>query len=303
VIYISHNLKEVARIADRITVLRDGQFVNCHDTAQENVDLNVIAREMVGRPVNLFYEREKSEIGAVILEVQDLKLTKTSPPLNFSLRRGEILGIAGMVGAGRTEMVRAIFGADRRAAGTLHYKGQPVNPQTPAEAIRLGFGFITEDRQKSGLVLSMNIIENTTLVAVDKFSRFLLKLRREAEAVQSFVDQFKIKTPALTQEVRFLSGGNQQKTVLAKWLYKDVDVFIVDEPTRGIDVNSKAEIYKLMAQFVKQGKSIIMISSDLVELIAMSDRVLVVRNGAITSEIAGEQMSEEYIIANAIEVN
>ncbi len=303
VIYISHNLKEVARIADRITVLRDGQFVNCHDTAQENVDLNVIAREMVGRPVNLFYEREKSEIGEIILEIQGLKLTKTSPPLNFCLRQGEILGIAGMVGAGRTEMVRAIFGADRRAAGTLHYKGQPVNPQSPAEAIRLGFGFITEDRQKSGLVLSMNIIENTTLVAVDKFSKFLLKRRREAEAVQTFVDQFKIKTPALTQEVRFLSGGNQQKTVLAKWLYKEIDVLIVDEPTRGIDVNSKAEIYKLMAQFVKQGKSILMISSDLVELIAMSDRVLVLRNGAITSEITGEQMSEEYIIANAIEVN
>ena len=304
VIYISHNLKEVARIADRITVLRDGQFVNCHETAAEKkVDLNVIAREMVGRPVNLFYEREKSAIGEVILEVQGLQLTKTSPALNFCLRQGEILGIAGMVGAGRTEMVRAIFGADRRASGTLHYKGQPVNPQNPAEAIRLGFGFITEDRQKSGLVLSMNIIENTTLVAVDKFGRLLLNRRREAEAVQTFVDQFKIKTPTLTQEVRFLSGGNQQKTVLAKWLYKEIDVLIVDEPTRGIDVNSKTEIYKLMAQFVKQGKSIIMISSDLVELIAMSDRVFVVRNGAITSEIEGERMNEEYIIANAIEVN
>jgi ABC-type sugar transport system ATPase subunit len=149
----------------------------------------------------------------------------------------------------------------------------------------------------------MNIIENTTLVAVDKFSKFLLKRRREAEAVQTFVDQFNIKTPALTQEVRFLSGGNQQKTVLAKWLYKEIDVLIVDEPTRGIDVNSKAEIYKLMAQFVKQGKSIIMISSDLVELIALSDRVLVVRNGTIISEIADDQMTEEYIIANAIEVN
>ncbi len=303
VIYISHNLKEVSQIADRITVLRDGQFVNCHNNEDKNVDLNVITKEMVGRPVSIFYEREKSEIGDVILEVENLKLTRSSTPINFQLRRGEILGIAGMVGAGRTEIVRAIFGADKKVGGTLVYKGKRVNPRNPAEAIKLGIGMITEDRQKTGLVLSMNIIENTTLVGLNKFGRIILKLKKEAQAVWNFVEKLNIKTPSLRKEVQFLSGGNQQKTVLAKWLYKDIDVLIFDEPTRGIDVNSKTEIYKLMSQLVKNGKSIIMISSDLIELIAMSDRVLVVRNGAISSEIQGEQITEKNIIANAIEVN
>ena len=302
VIYISHNLKEVAQIANRITILRDGQFVNSHDTREEEVDLDIITKEMVGRPVDIFYERERCDIGDVILEVEDLKLTKASPSVSFQLRQGEILGIAGMVGAGRTEIVRALFGADRKAGGTLRYHGNRVNPKTPAEAIKLGIGLITEDRQKTGLVLSMDVIGNISLVGLSKFGKFWLKLQREAGAVRTFVEKLNVKTPSLDQEVQFLSGGNQQKVVIAKWLYKDIDVLIFDEPTRGIDVNSKAEIYKLMSQLVKSGKSIIMISSDLIELIAMSDRVLVVRNGAITSEIQGDQITEENIIANAIEV-
>ena len=303
VIYISHNLKEVARIADRITVLRDGQFVNCHVTQTEPVDLNVITREMVGRSVNLFYEREKTAPGEVILAVENLQVTKAAPPINFQLRRGEILGIAGMVGAGRTEIVRAIFGADQKIGGALVYRGKRVNPKSPAEAIRLGIGLITEDRQKTGLVLSMNVLENTSLVGLNKFGKFWLRRFREAEAVRQFVAAFNIKTPSLAQEVRFLSGGNQQKIVLAKWLYKEIDVLIFDEPTRGIDVNAKAEIYKLMAQLVKQGKSIIMISSDMIELIALSDRVLVVRNGRIAAEITGAEITEEKILAQAIGVN
>jgi len=278
------------------------KLVKSHDDRKEKLDLSLLAREMVGRPVDLFYKKEKTEIGEVVLEVVDLKLTESSKPINFNLHKSEILGIAGMVGAGRTEIARAIFGADKKTGGKLIYKGKVVNPSSPDDAIKIGIGLITEERQKSGLVLNLDIIRNITLVGLDKFGRFVIKPNREVKAVQDLVSELDIKTPSLKQEVQFLSGGNQQKVVLAKWLYKDIDVMIFDEPTKGIDVNSKSEIYKLMSELVKNGKSIIMISSDMVELIAMSDRVIVIKNREVSSVLEGENITEEKIIGNAIEV-
>ncbi|MDD3840395.1 MAG: sugar ABC transporter ATP-binding protein [Clostridia bacterium] len=302
VIYISHRLKEITRIADRITVLRDGKTVSCYENG-DGVDLNMITRDMVGRSVDVFYRKEKSDIGEEVLRVEGLKLDEDSRPIDFSLKRGEILGIAGMVGAGRTEIVRAIFGADNIFSGSIFYKGKKIQIKNPKQAIETGIGFITEDRQKTGLALGLSVVKNMTIAGLDKFSGGLINLKQETENAQKYVDMLDIKTPSLEQEVRFLSGGNQQKVVLARWLFKDVDVFIFDEPTRGIDVNSKAEIYKLMSELTKEGKSIIMVSSDMPELIAMSDRVIVVNNGEISDAVAGDDITEENILCSAIGVN
>lgn len=302
VIYISHRLKEITRIADRITVLRDGKTVSCYENG-DGVDLNMITRDMVGRSVDVFYRKEKSDIGEEVLRVEGLKLNEDSRPIDFSLKRGEILGIAGMVGAGRTEIVRAIFGADNIFSGSIFYKGKKIQIKNPKQAIETGIGFITEDRQKTGLALGLSVVKNMTIAGLDKFSGGLINLKQETENAQKYVDMLDIKTPSLEQEVRFLSGGNQQKVVLARWLFKDVDVFIFDEPTRGIDVNSKSEIYKLMSELTKEGKSIIMVSSDMPELIAMSDRVIVVNNGEISDAVAGDDITEENILCSAIGVN
>ncbi|WZL73951.1 sugar ABC transporter ATP-binding protein [Clostridiaceae bacterium 35-E11] len=303
VIYISHHLREVAEIADRIMVLRDGQVVNTYDNTDKKIDLNLLTKEMVGRPVDLFYQKKKNSIGNTLLEIKNLKLKENTKAINFKLREGEILGIAGMVGSGRTEIARAIFGADKKMNGELIYKNKSVKVNCPKDAIKMGLGFITEDRQKTGLALNLTIAENTTIVGLDKFKKIFLDIKNEINIVKRFVDKLGIKTPSLHQIVKLLSGGNQQKVVLSKWLFKDVEILILDEPTRGIDVNAKSEIYHIMSEFVQQGKSIIMISSDMPELISMSDRILVVKNGELSAEIWGKDITEENIISNAIEVN
>lgn len=301
IIYISHFLKEVVQIADRITVIRDGLVVNTYFNETKNTDLNRITMDMVGRPVETFYKKETHEIGEVVLRVKDLQLTKDAPKLSFVVRSGEILGFAGMVGSGRTEIVRALTGADRFYAGTIEYKGKQLDLRNPEDSIRNGFAHITEDRQQLGLMLGKSIVENMTIVGLgDKIKGFFLNIKHHQSHVEPLVNTLAIKTPSLFQEVQNLSGGNQQKVVLGKWLFADSDFYVFDEPTRGIDVNAKAEFYHLMSMLTKQGKSIIMVSSDMPELISMSDRVLVIRKGAITGEIPLEEISEERIIKSAL---
>ncbi|MDD3791362.1 MAG: sugar ABC transporter ATP-binding protein, partial [Sphaerochaetaceae bacterium] len=301
IIYISHFLKEVVQIADRITVIRDGLVVNTYENANRDMDLDVITTDMVGRSVDMFYTKERHPIGDVVLEVRDLQLTRESPKVSFDVHEGEILGIAGMVGSGRTELVRALTGADRYFGGSIKYKGEELSFRSPRDSITQGFAHITEDRQQLGLMLGQSILENMTIVGLGhKIKQFFFKLGRHKPLVEPLVQQLSIRTPSLFQQVQNLSGGNQQKVVLGKWLFAESDFYVFDEPTRGIDVNSKAEFYQLMSALTKEGKSIIMVSSDMPELISLSDRVLVVRKGEITGEVRGEEITEERIIRSAL---
>lgn len=304
IIYISHFLKEVVQIADRITVIRDGSVVNTYLNDQKDVNLDLVTKDMVGRPVDMFYDKEDHVIGDVVFKVDDLRLTKHSEAIHFHLREGEILGIAGMVGAGRTEIVRAVSGADPRYSGTITYKDVRLSNQSPRDAIHAGIAHITEDRQKLGLMLGNSIVENMTVVGMGKrIKGWFVRVRKHPPLIEPIVQDLNVKTSSVFKEVRLLSGGNQQKVVLGKWLFADASIFIFDEPTRGIDVNSKTEFYKVMSALTKQGKSIILISSDMPELVSMSDRILVVRKGRITKQLMKGEITEEAIIKSALEVN
>lgn len=303
IIYISHYLKEIQQIADRVTVIRDGAVVNTYKNEKRDIAISKITQDMVGRPIDAFYQKEKHTIGDVMLAVRDLQLEKTSPKVSFTVRKGEILGFAGMVGAGRTEIVRALTGADKRYAGEIFLNGSPITIRSPRESIEHGFAHITEDRQGLGLMLQNSVLENATIVGLrNKIRGFFVNIKTHPPYIEPLVKRLRIKTPSIWTEIIYLSGGNQQKVVLAKWLYAEQEIYIFDEPTRGIDVNAKAEFYKEMSNLTKQGKCIIMISSDMPELISMSDRVLVIRDGAIDSELTDGQITEQEIIRRALGV-
>lgn len=303
IIYISHFLNEVVQIADRITVIRDGAVVSTYTNENRDIPITTITQDMVGRPVDMFYDKEKSEIGNVMLEVRDLRLTKDSPKVSFTVHKGEIVGFSGMVGSGRTEMMRALVGADRRYSGQILINGKEVKIRNPNDSINAGIAFITEDRQKLGLMLHASVLENSTILGLrEKIKGFFVNVKKFPPLVSNLLKELRVKTPSVWTEAVYLSGGNQQKVVLAKWLFAEQDIYIFDEPTRGIDVNAKAEFYKQMSALTKQGKCILMISSDMPELISMSDRVLVVRNGEIDCELKGEQINEQEIIKRALGV-
>lgn len=303
IIYISHFLNEIVQIADRITVIRDGSVVNTYINQNEKVEIKTITQDMVGRPIDMFYQKEKQLIGDVMFEVNNLRLTKDSPVLNFNVRKGEILGFAGMVGSGRTEIVRAISGADQPYSGDIFINGKKVKISNPNESINNGIAFITEDRQELGLMLNNSVLENTTIIGLrDKIKGFFINIKKHPKFVGDIIHDLRVKTPSIWTEAIYLSGGNQQKVVLAKWLYAEQDIYIFDEPTRGIDINAKVEFYKQMSILTKQGKCIIMISSDMPELISMSDRVLVIRDEMIEAELIGDEITEQEIIKKALGV-
>ncbi len=303
IIYISHFLKEVVQIADRITVIRDGSVIRTYDNTARGCSLDDITSDMVGRPVDMFYQRERCKIGEPLVEVKDLKLTRDSLPVSFRVHRGEILGMFGMVGSGRTEIARAISGADKRHSGDVLVNGKKLTLRSPRDGIRAGLAHITEDRQRLGLNLNASVLENELMVGLQSMKPGIYyNFRALAPKLKPVVEGLKIKTPSLMQEVVNLSGGNQQKVVLGKWLYANQSFYIFDEPTRGIDVNAKAEFYKQMTELAKAGHAILMISSDLPELISMSDRVLVVRDGAIKCELTGGDINEQTIIKDALGV-
>jgi ABC-type sugar transport system ATPase subunit len=303
IIYISHFLTEVVEIADRITVIRDGVFVRCYDNAGRDTSLESITRDMVGRPVELFFTKKKVPLGETVFDVKNLRIAKGSPALNFSLRRGEILGFSGMVGSGRTEIMQAIFGAVPYYEGDIFINNKRVSINKPEDSIGYGIAFITEDRQRLGLMLHISVAENIILTGLKKLKGFFIKPKKNAALVGPLVRDLQIKTPTLETEVIYLSGGNQQKVVLAKWLYTDQEIYILDEPTRGIDANAKTEFYKLMSSLTENGKSILLVSSDMPELISMSDRVLVIRHGAVTDELEGENINEHEIVKRALGVD
>ncbi|MCK5735972.1 MAG: sugar ABC transporter ATP-binding protein, partial [Spirochaetaceae bacterium] len=239
VVYIAHDLDEIIKVAHRVTVLRDGKQVAGHDEKIDELDPGLLAREMVGRPVDLFYKKQKHNIGDTVFEVKNLKLASSSTPINFSLKRGEILGIAGLKGSGRSAIARAVFGAIERYSGQVFYEGKDITPRNPIDAVRHGLAYLTEDKKADGLFLGMPVDQNITIVGLSSIHRFLIRMKKERDIANKFISRMKIKTANPGQEVQYLSGGNQQKAVIAKWLFKDANILIVDEPTHGIDVNAK----------------------------------------------------------------
>ena len=298
VVYISHRLDEIFRVADRVTVLRDGRLVGTLPIAQATQPQ--LIGMMVGRELTTLFPKESVEIGDPVLEVRHLRRKGALEDISFVLRRREILGLAGLVGAGRTELVRVLFGADPLDGGEILLEGRPVRIRRPRDAIRLGMGFVTEDRKLQGLVLGMNVRENETLASLAQVSKLgFLNLGRERTLAARLVEQLGVRTPSVEQEVANLSGGNQQKVVIAKWLATRARILILDEPTRGIDVGAKAEVHALMSRLASQGVSILMISSELPEILGMSDRILVMRQGRLSGEFTRDQASQEAILACA----
>ncbi len=299
IIYISHRLEEVARIGNRVTVLRDGRKIATHWIGE--VDIPHLIRLMANRDFSEHFPKRRVPPGRPLLEVRGLGRGTVLHDINLTLRAGEVVGVAGLLGAGRTEMARAIVGADPHDTGEIRIKGQTVHLNHPADAIRRGIGFMPEDRKTQGLVQLLSVGENTTLPALGRFSRGGLLKRRAAAAVASqLVKDLRIRTPSLDQPVAQLSGGNQQKVVLAKWLATGADILIMDEPTRGIDIGAKVEIYELMNQLTARGAGILMISSELTEVLGMSDRILVMHAGRIAAEFDAAEATQEKLLRAAL---
>ncbi|MEG2575475.1 MAG: sugar ABC transporter ATP-binding protein [Christensenella sp.] len=299
IVYISHRLEEVFKICDRATIIRDGVIIDTLNVA--DTTKNELIQKMVGRDITMEFPKRDYVAKGTLMEVKHLSRKGKLHDISFTLKKGEILGIAGLVGAGRTELMRAVFGADRKDAGEIYLNGQKVSVKSTVAAKRHGMALVPEDRKAQGLLLNFSVMLNTTLTNLKKvLSGGILSTKKEKAAAAEYIDKLKIKTPSAAQEVVFLSGGNQQKVVLAKWLYSNAELLIFDEPTRGIDVGAKYEIYVLMNDLVKQGKSIVMISSEIPEIIAMSDRVLVMHDGMIKAELSKDDVTPEKILGSAI---
>ena len=299
VIYISHRLEELFEIGDRVTVLRDGRYITTKAIA--NTTEQDLVRMMVDRELNEQYPRLAVSPGEEVLIIKDLCVGNVLKNINFSLRKGEVVGIAGLLGAGRTELARAIFGVDKLGDGQILIHGKEEKIDSPRKAINLKIGFLTEDRKGQGLVLNLTVKDNICLPSVDRFSRLgFINGKQEIDAALKYVQELQIKTPGMKQKVMYLSGGNQQKVVMSKWLCTEADILIFDEPTRGIDVGSKVEIYKLMNDLTAEGVAILMISSDLPEILGMSDRIIVMHDGTITAEYSSIEATQEKILHSAL---
>ncbi|MCX7683110.1 MAG: sugar ABC transporter ATP-binding protein [Anaerolineae bacterium] len=298
VIFITHRLEEVFRIADRVVVLRDGRRVGSMSIGEATPDR--IISLMVGRELRDMFHKEQAEIGDTLMEVRGLTRRGVVENVSFTLRRGEILGMAGLVGAGRTETARLIFGVDRMDAGEIWLDGRRVYISSPVDAVKAGIGFVPEDRGTQGLVLKLPVQENIVLPTLDQHANSgWVNKRKIQSTAREYVNKLNIRTPHLQQKAMFLSGGNQQKIVVAKWLASRPKVLIMDEPTRGIDVGAKAEVHALMSQLAKEGMGIIMISSELPEILGMSDRILVMAEGRVAAILDRAEATQEKIMGYA----
>lgn len=297
IIYISHKMDELKRIADRVTVMRDGRVIGTLPAAE--TPIAQIISMMVGREVDDHTTANKATAAnEVVLRVRGLCRDRAIQNVNFELRRGEILGFAGLMGAGRTEVARAVFGADPIDEGQIEVHGHNVQIKTPRDAVKLGIGYLSEDRKHFGLALGLDVETNIALSSLDRFTNWmgLVNEKQTAKAGHDYVERLDIKTPALSQLVGLLSGGNQQKIVIAKWLLRDCDILFFDEPTRGIDVGAKSEIYKLLESLADEGRAVVVISSELPEILRLSHRVLVMCEGAITGELTAAEATQEKIM-------
>ena len=300
IIYISHRIEEVMKLADSVTILKDGKYVFSKKIA--SMTENEIITGMIGRELGTMYAGKNNQIGDIILEAKNLSRGNVVKNVSLVLRKGEILGIAGLVGAGKTETMRLLFGADRADEGEIFVHGNKVKIRCPRDAIRNGICYISEDRKGEGIILERSIKENITMAELKNYTNFLGIIKREQEQREVIrrMEQLHIKADDKNSLVSSLSGGNQQKVSLAKWIFSGCEVIILDEPTRGIDIGAKREIYKIIAELAEKGYGIIFISSEMVEIINMCDRVLVMKEGSISGEISGQEITEEKIIRCAL---
>lgn len=300
IVYISHRMDEIKVISDRVTVMRDGEYVGTLVTKE--CQTSDIIKLMVGRTI---FTEPKSESAVakdapVVLKCENLNRGKYVQNVSFELKKGEILGFSGLMGAGRTEVARLIFGADKMDSGKIYINGKEVSIKSPEDAVKAGIGYLSEDRKRYGLIVEKSVSENTVIATMDEFVKgILIDKKKSKEVSEKYVRELKTKTPSVDQIVKKLSGGNQQKVVIAKWLVRNCDILIFDEPTRGIDVGAKSEIYNLMEELSKAGKSIIMISSELPEILRMSDRVIVMCEGKVRGVIDIAEASQEKIMESA----
>jgi len=298
IVYISHRMEEIFTICDRITVMRDGKSVDTKPIPETNFD--EVVRKMVGRELTERYPARHPVPGDVVLEVKNISSKGKFENVSFSVRAGEIVGMSGLMGAGRTEMMRAIFGLDPLDSGEIWVRGKKVNIRKPDDAVKHGIGFITEDRKDEGLVLDFSVRENMALTNLFSFSsKGFISAKKELDFVDTLTKRLQIKTHTTETPARNLSGGNQQKVVIAKWIGIGPSVLILDEPTRGVDVGAKREIYQLMNELTERGVAILMVSSELPEVLGMSDRILVVHEGRISGEVSGENATQEQIMTLA----
>ena len=301
IIFISHHLDEVFKIADRVTVLKDGEIISTHKNGEYTSD--ILISDMTGRNPSTFFKKRHHRVGETVLEVKNFSRKNVVRNVSFDLKRGEVLGFAGMVGSGRSELARLIFGADRKTSGMLVLNGKETNISNPRNAIKHGICFLPEDRKRDANVNYQSVADNIVISYINSNPALFRNIGYEKKESKNYIDLLKIKTPSESNSINNLSGGNQQKVIIARWLLVNSQVFIFDEPTRGIDVGSKEEIYRLMNDLAGQGKSIIMISSELPELIAMSDRVLIMKNGTLAGEVSGSDINEETILSYSIGAN
>ena len=296
VLYVTHRLEEIFEIGDRITVLRDGQFITTAPTREFTHDS--LIRSMVGRQIEALYpKREQKQFGKVVLSVQGLRLQGSPYPINLEVRAGEIVGLGGLVGAGRTETVRAIFGADPYAAGKVFVDGKPLHPGSPADAVNAGLGLLTEDRKELGILADLSIRENVTIADLSEVTRAaVISRRREVSLVTALVPRLRLKYHSTEQPISSLSGGNQQKVLLSRWLATRAKVLLLDEPTKGVDVGAKADIYTIIGDLATRGLGIVVVSSYLPELLGICDRVIVLHDFGVTGELPIEEATEEAVL-------
>jgi L-arabinose transport system ATP-binding protein len=298
IVYISHRLREVSLLADRVAVLRDGEIVAIDPI--ERLDEEGMVRLMVGRPVSDLFARSKRSVGAVRLSVKGLSSAKVHD-VSLEIRAGEVVGLGGLVGAGRTELARALIGIDNVSAGIVSVDAVPVRIRGPRDAIAAGIGLVPEDRKQEALLLVQSVRDNVSLMVAQKVSRYgIFQPRRERSLVSRLVERLRVKTPSIEQPVSKLSGGNQQKIVFARWIAREPKILILDEPTRGIDVGAKAEIYRLIESLASDGMAILLISSEMTELIGLADRILVMASGRIVGQVEGSGATEEAILGFAM---
>ncbi|MBP3311776.1 MAG: sugar ABC transporter ATP-binding protein [Butyricicoccus sp.] len=298
IIYITHKMDEVFAIADDITVLRDGQFIAAKPASELNKEQ--LINLMVGRELSNIFQKQKAEIGEPVLSIRNFTRKKEFRNVSFDVHRGEIVGMAGLMGAGRSELMMSLFGVTKRESGEVWLHGEKVDIRSPKDAIRHKMAFLTEDRKLTGLYLILSVQENITMASIDQFiDHGMLRYGSIRETCEAEVKKFNIRTPSIDQRVELLSGGNQQKVLLSRWMLTDPDILILDEPTRGIDIGAKSEIYKLMSDLAQQGKAIIMISSELPEIIGMSDRVVVMHEGKVTGILDAADATQERLLSYA----
>ena len=298
IIYITHKMDEVFCIADEVTVLRDGKFIDTKPISK--ITKNALIELMVGREIGNIYVKTESKPGDVMISVRNFSKKGQFNNINFDVRSGEIFGLAGLVGAGRSEAMMSVFGANRPDTGEVFIKGKKIRVRSPKDAIKSGMAMLTEDRKAAGLFPMLDVKDNIVIANLEAFVKLFLIQHKEIEkCCKCEIDKLSIKTPSIFQEVQFLSGGNQQKVLVSRWLQTSPDVLIMDEPTRGIDVGAKAEIHRLMSDFAASGKAVIMISSELPEIIGMSDRVLVMHEGEQMAILNRDELSQERILAYA----